>query len=175
MEEVVNDGMPIQEEPTPQEEQPTIDSEVVENPVSDVNANLRRALQKERDRRKQAEAQLRNVQVEPVEEDDAVRRFTNVEATTLINNKLLLDPSFKERLDLVKYEMESTGKTIEDADNAVLARLFREMTLGQVSEERPATLINQLPKKATPEGKRIPDEVQAELDQFDEMAKSFGG
>jgi hypothetical protein len=162
-------------ESSPEEnEQETTDSEVVENTVPDVQANLRIALQKERERRKAAEAQLQRPQYqEPVQEDDTVKRFLNVEATTLINNKLLTDPAFKDRVDLVKDEMETTGRTLEDADNAVLARLFREMNFQ--TEEKPKNVPpNQLPNTATPETPKVDPSVKAELDEFDRMAKSFG-
>jgi len=174
-ESVVNDGMPNQEEPTPQEEQETTDSEVVENAVTDIQGNLRIALQKERQRRKDAEAQLRQVQYQdPENEDETVKRFLDVEATTLVNNRLLTDPSFKDRADLVQSEMKATGKTLEDADNAVIARLFRDMTSGQFSEENKSKPIKQIPTTAIPEATRISKEDQEQVDLFDRMAKSFG-
>jgi hypothetical protein len=157
-------------------EQESNDSEVVENTETDVQRNLKIALQKERERRRAAEAQLKQVQYKaPENEDETVKRFLNVEATTLINNKLLTDPSFKDRVDLVQDEMLRTGKNIEDADNAVIARLFRDLTSGQTEETLSAKPPKQLKTNAIPEEKeRISPELQEELDMFDNMAKSFG-
>ena len=173
--EVVKEGEPNLEEPTPQEEQDTPVEDDVQSPVSDVQDNLRKALQKERERRKAAEAQLQQQQYQPPQyQDEAVVRFNNVEATTLINNKLLTDPSFKDRADLVQNEMIRTGKTLEDADNAVLAGLFRDMTL-ESAQSNPSLPIKQLKTTATPEEKpTISKEVQDEIDMFDKVAKSFG-
>lgn len=157
-------------------EQEAIDSEVVKDAASDVQRNLRIALQKERERRKAAEAQLQQTRYEaPIEEDEAVRRFTNVEAITLINNKILTDPTFKDRADLVQAEMRATGKSIDDADNAVLARLFRDMIETQSPEKRESKSIKQLPTTAIPEEQqKVSPDTQKELDMFDAMAKSFG-
>jgi len=163
--------------PTENNEQETIVTEDVQKPVSNVQENLKIALQKERERRRAAEEQLRTqTQYQaPMEEDETVKRFLNVEATTLINNKILTDPSFKDRADLVQAEMRASGKNIEDADNAVIARLFKEMTSVQDQEQ----IINKPPQQIKPtaipeERQVISKEVQSELDMFDAMAKSFG-
>ena len=174
--QVVKEGEPNLEESTPQEEQELTGSEPVETPVSDIQKNLKIALQKERERRKAAEAQLRQPQYQaPESEDETVRRFLNVEATTLINNKLLTDPSFRDRVDLVKDEMLRTGKNIDDADNAVLAKLFRDMTEGQTEETIKAQPPKQLKTQASPETEeKVSPETQAEIDQFDRAKKAFG-
>ena len=136
------------------------------------------ALRKERQRRRDAEAgNSQPVQRDyaPEEQDDTVKRFLNVEATSLINNKLLTDPSFKERADIVKDEMVRTGKQLEDADNAVLARLFKESFLNKEEGESPKSKPpKQLPNTAIPEDKRISSENQEALDKFDDMARQFG-
>ena len=164
--------------PVENNEQETIVTEDVQKPVSNVQENLKIALQKERQRRQAAEEQLRQTQAQVYQapdEDETVKRFLNVEATTLINNKILTDPSFKDRADLVQDEMKHTGKTIEDADNAVIARLFKEMTSVQDQEQ----IINKPPQQikttAIPEEKeKVDPDIQRELDMFDSMAESFG-
>lgn len=161
---------------TPVENEQETDSEVVEN-TSDIQENLKVALQKERERRKAAEAQLKQPAPAPEMNDDPVyQRFQNVEATTLINNKLLTDPTFKDRVDLVQDEMIRTGKSMEDADNAVIARLFRDMTANQTPEAEKPKVPNNLPNKAIPDNEeKIDPKVQEELDYFDEMEKNVVG
>jgi len=176
MQQDVMEELSPTESPTENQEQDTKGSEAVENTESDVLVeNYKRAMKKERERRKEAEAQLQQLKSLPVEEqDDTVKRFLNVEATTLINNKLLTDPSFRDRVDFVKKEMIETGKNIDDADNAVIARLFKEMIKSQSLDEPAKPIFNSLPKTATPEDRRISQETQELIDDFDRMAKSFG-
>jgi len=162
------------EDSSPEAQEDQIDSEVVEN-TDPVSENLKRALQKERARRKSLEAQLQTPKAQEVSEDDTVRRFLNVEATTLINNKLLTDPAFRDRVDLVQDEMKRTGKQLEDADNAVLARLFQEMALQGSNDKVEQKSLNKLPNTAIPEETpKVSKETQEELDMFDAMKDSFG-
>jgi len=163
---------PTAEEQT-EEQTPEVQEE---NPVA---ANLKVALQKERQKTKDLEAELQKAPTPAVETEQTVEsRFNNMEATTLINNKLLTDPAFKERADLVKDEMVRTGKQLEDADNAVVARLFKEMTSNKEEPNTPAeTPPNQQPNTATPEeeaGGKMTPELQAASDEFDAAAKAFG-
>ena len=171
------------EETTPA---PTAEEQTEETIVSDdvktqspVEENLLKALQIEREKNKTLTAQTQTPAPPAVEEEQTVeKRFINMEATTLINNKLLTDAPFKDRVDLVKAEMIRTDKNVEDADNAVVARLFKEMTSNKEEPKTPVeTPPNQQPNTATPEeeaGGKMTPELQAASDEFDAAAKAFG-
>jgi len=178
MQQDVMEELSPTESSTENQEQDTNGSEAVENTESDVLVeNYKRAMKKERERRKEAEAKLAErpvVEQEPIDQDDTVKRFLNTEALALVTNKIVTDPAFRAVAEEVKVEMIKTGKPLEDSYNAVLARLFKEMTKGQSLDEPVKPIFNQLPKTATPEDKRISQETQELIDDFDRMAKSFG-
>ena len=54
-----------------------------------------------------------------------------------LTKRRLDDPSFMDRIDLVRKEMETTGKSLEDADNAVLARAIKMAQSGGVESNQP--------------------------------------
>lgn len=174
MDEINDVEVDATEDSSPEAQEDQVESELVEN-SDPVRENLKRALQKERERRKSLEAQLQTPQAPVENENEIAKRFNEMEALTLINNKILTDPAFKDRADLVKDEMTRTGKSMEDADNAVLARLFKEMTTQATSEKTEVKSNKSLPNTAIPEEQpKLSKEAQAEVDMFDEMAKSFG-
>ena len=137
--EVVNKGE-VETPSTPtveNNEQATNDSEVVENSEADVEkanqqlSNIQKAIEQENEKlrkiREEKKAEIQPVQPEQKEQPqtEVAKEFYDNIRLTKLNNKMLTDPSFKERAELVKQEMETTGKDIEDADNAVLARALR--------------------------------------------------
>lgn len=96
------------------------------------------ALREERQKRKAKDTELEEVKArlaqlegqeeEEPEEEEAPKRYrqTKAEALSELAIKLVKDPGFKDRLDLVEEKM-TQGMTLEAADNAVLADIARKM------------------------------------------------
>lgn len=113
------------------------------------------ALREERQKRKAKDSELEEVKArlaqlesqdeeeEPEEEEQPKkRRQTKAEALSELAIKLVKDPGFRDRLDLVEEKM-SQGMTLEAADNAVLADIARKMmtsTEGKAPQVAPKSI-----------------------------------
>ena len=123
---------------------------------TDIVENYKRAMQKEREKRKKLQEQLNQVKAQPQsqEEDDPYdqekEEFEQIKADNLITRKLVSDPTFKDRVDLVKDYMEQhPGVDVDQADDAVLANFTRSA----LSEAKQVTqpVPNQITTSAVPE------------------------
>ena len=165
-----------------QEEATITESSTVESQTSsvseDVNTqddkyeNVRRALQAEREEKKALKEKLRELEdlktyqpaQQQTQDDDAYKRFLQTEARSIILEKAAIDPSFRERIDLVKKVMEERGVDVETADNMVKAKLFDRLTKevsSQQREEQPKQIKTQATSEPTatfkPSGDRVKD------------------
>lgn len=147
---------------TPEVQQPV--SEDAQTPVKTADVKYQEtltALREERNKRKQTSseleelkarlAQLESQEEEPEEEEEAPKRYrqTKAEALSELAIKLVKDPGFKDRLDLVEEKM-TQGMTLEAADNAVLADIARKMMTSSVGTS-PQSVPNSINPTAIPE------------------------
>lgn len=122
--------------------------------AKDVYESVRDSMQKERAEKREAQLRVKELealQTEPqVEADDVMleKRVLQSEANSLIAIKLAKEPGFAKRMSLVEDEMRSSGKSLEEADASIKAKLYDQMAQ---SEDQPATLPNQLNSTAIPE------------------------
>jgi hypothetical protein len=120
------------------------------------------ALREERQKRKQKDSELEELrerlarieskeEEEPEEEEEAPKRYrqTKAEALSELAIKLVKDPGFKDRLDLVEEKM-AMGMTLEAADNAVLADIARKM-MSSPQGSSPQRVPNSINPTAIPE------------------------
>lgn len=158
-----------EESSTTATEQETTVKEDVKNPESDVSReyekeksnlrNIREAIKKERERLESLKSQAPSetvyeppVQAQAPEGDDAVRRFLQAEANSLLALKMQTDPTFRDRLDIVRKEMENNpGLNVEDADNRVKSRLFDEIVKQSSSNGEVNVETNKLTTDTIPE------------------------
>lgn len=116
---------------------------------------LKKVLKDTREQRRQAELQTYQQPVVPANQEpqsDIERKWEEVQvkaAEVDVLKKMVQDQSFKDRQHLVMQEMQITGKDIEAADDAVLARMMRENITSGGAEEH--NLPKQLQSSATPE------------------------
>lgn len=165
--ESVEETQPVEEDVKTQETdseevketEPAISQDAIEK------ENYKRALQKEREKFKklqeenkalakaQTEAKTETLQPqvsEPDSTDDINQQWHEMRADVYLTKKMQEDPSFRDRVEFVKQEMESDPSlTAEMADMKVKTRLFDEM----ISEENqePVKPIKQIKSTATPE------------------------
>jgi hypothetical protein len=129
--------------------QPENDSEVVNTPQGDgkdyktIAENLSKALREEREKNKKKQEPVEPVEV-PQTQDDTVKRFLRTEADAYIAKKIAIDPSFKDRLDIVENYV-SQGYTIDMADKLAKAEIMDKILAVNNQEE----VINK-PKQITP-------------------------
>ena len=152
----VNEVAEPSSEPSAEEvKQDPIVSEDVKPQESEVESNLKKALQAERERRKDEQKKREELEARLADQnytqtdnsDEAYQRFLKVEAETKITSKMLNDPTFKERVDLVKDTMERTGYDVDMADAIVKAQIYdqliKESPKGQEKSEPPKQFKNQ--------------------------------
>lgn len=148
---------------TPEVQQPV--SEDAQTPVKSADVKYQEtltALREERNKRKQTSSELEELKArlaqlegkeeeEPEEEEEAPKRYrqTKAEALSELAIKLVKDPGFKDRLDLVEEKM-TQGMTLEAADNAVLADIARKMMTSSVGTS-PQSVPNSINPTAIPE------------------------
>lgn len=120
---------------------------------------VREAMQTERKERKKLQADLKyrkanedkglfdDKQVQPSVDE----RVLKAEANSLIAIKLAQDPAFKDRMSLVQDEMEISGKGLEDADSAIKARLYDQVSAEMPQLAQAQQLPTQLTSSATQE------------------------
>jgi len=145
--------------PSADEQQDSTDSEVVQtqNPVQE---NLKKALQAERERRREAEAKLAEREQQELQkplypnEDDAYQRFVKLEAEVKIQKKLTDDPTFLDRKDLVIETMEKSGYDIDVADSMVKSQLYDQLVKESATQIK-EVVPNQIKTQATPEPSTI--------------------
>jgi hypothetical protein len=145
--------------PSADEQQDSNDSEVVQtqNPVQE---NLKKALQAERERRREAEAKLAEREQQELQkplyqnEDDAYQRFVKLEAEVKIQKKLTDDPTFLDRKDLVIETMEKSGYDIDVADSMVKSQLYDQLVKESATQIK-EVVPNQIKTQATPEPSTI--------------------
>jgi hypothetical protein len=139
---------------TEENEQPTDVREDVNTPEGDgkdyktIAENLSKALREERAKNKKQES------VKPAEspqepQDETVKRFLRTEADAYIAKKIAIDPSFKERLDIVENYV-SQGYTIDMADKLAKAEIMDKI-LAVNSQEETINKPKQITPTATPE------------------------
>lgn len=148
---------------TPEVQQPV--SEDAQTPVKTADVKYQEtltALREERNKRKQTSSELEELKArlaqlegkeeeEPEEEEEAPKRYrqTKAEALSELAIKLVKDPGFKDRLDLVEEKM-TQGMTLEAADNAVLADIARKMMTSSAGTS-PQSVPNSINPTAIPE------------------------
>jgi len=145
--------------PSVDEQQDSTDSEVVQtqNPVQE---NLKKALQAERERRREAEAKLAEREQQELQKplypngDDAYQRFVKLEAEVKIQKKLTDDPTFLDRKDLVIETMEKSGYDIDVADSMVKSQLYDQLVKESATQIK-EVVPNQIKTQATPEPSTI--------------------
>lgn len=164
---VVNPGEQTPAAPTPAKtEQVTPASESVTTPKTDVEENLKRALQEERERRKAAESALeeKNGQNPTTPMPQTQNEPTPIERTfyeTVAKTNLMFmakkDPFIDANIDLIEAEMLSSGSDAAGATNAVKARILDSVLRdgGQVTANQvPPTQISTTP---------LPEDTKPEL------------
>lgn len=147
---------------TPEVQQPV--SEDAQTPVKTADEKYQEtltALREERQKRKQKDSELEEVKArlaqlesqeeEEPEEEEAPKRYrkTKAEALSELAIKLVKDPGFKDRLDLVEEKM-AQGMTLEAADNAVLADIARKM-MSSSEGKAPQSVPKSINPSAIPE------------------------
>ena len=143
------------EEESVEETEPAISQDAIEK------ENYKRALQKERAKRKDAQKAVEALEAEktttpepqvsePESTDDINQQWQKMQADVYLTKKMQEDPSFKDRVDLVRQEMESDLTiTAEMADMRVKSNIFDEMHSEEPQEE--VKKIKQIKNTATPE------------------------
>jgi hypothetical protein len=124
-------------------------------------ARYKEALKNMRTQRKEAEQAYQPNQTQPqpvgdTETTDVEKQWSDVlhiSSKVPVLEKMISDPTFKDRQHLVLQEMQLSGKGIEDADNAVLARMMKESITSVVAE--PVNQPTQLRSTATPEQRQV--------------------
>ena len=128
-----------------------------DNQSTDIVENYKRAMQKEREKRKKLQEQLNQVQTRPQSQEDdhyvdEDKELDRLKTENWITRKLVEDPTFRDRSPSVLALMEENpGMTIEQADNAILADFTRKMLSNaqQVKESNPVP--NQITTSAVSE------------------------
>jgi len=162
-----NEQAPVQEETQePVSEDVKTEEADVENKAAQL-ANIQKAIEKENEKLRKIREEKKEALNQPVQETEqkpvqsnepsVEQQFYDNINLTKLNNKMLTDPSFRERADLVKHEMETTGKSLEDADNAVLARVLREAQSEQASNQ-----IQQITPTAEQTSQPQPDSIRGD-------------
>lgn len=149
------------------------------------------ALRQERQKRRQKDSEieelkkrietLENVGSDEDEEEQPPQRRqsrqTRSDALAELAIKIAKDPGFKDRLDLVEEQMAS-GKTLEEADNAVLADIARKMMTS--SESKPSTppqtlnpIAAQEPSRPKPTGNILKDIVSGKVNVPPELRNAL--
>lgn len=155
---------PAQVESTPtQSEQVTPASESVTTPKTDEADNIKRALQEERERRKAAEARLKELETQTVtpapvvqtpvveEQDEVAQRFLRTESLTELNFLINKDPFVRENLDLIEDEMRSSRVGAREAIKNVKEAVLDRILSGTPNAQTHTGIPNQIKPTATPE------------------------
>jgi hypothetical protein len=112
--------------------------------LKEINENLKKAIKEEREKRKKDPVKPK----EPESEDEEWQEWEEVKTTVAMVKLQEQDPTFNDRKDLVIDEMKRTGKSLEDANNSVLASLIRySMSTPEQAPKSPNTIR----PSATPE------------------------
>jgi hypothetical protein len=94
--------------------------------------------------------QQAQVTVEEQSEDDTVKRFLRTEATTMINNKMLTDPNFKDRAPIVASYVEQ-GYSFDMADKMAKADILDQILTGSSNDAQQQINQPTITPKAIPE------------------------
>lgn len=140
------------ESPAAEIEQESSVTEDVQKTESDgkdyktIAENLSKALREERAKNK---APQTTPQSQPQNEDETYRRFLQTEANAEIAVMLQTDPSFKDRVELVKNYVEQ-GYDIKMADRLAKGDIMDQILHGE-SQSAPTNIPKQMQPNVTPE------------------------
>jgi hypothetical protein len=148
-----------------EDEESEEESEVSQDAIE--KENYKRALQKEREKSKKLQEEKRALEMaksesmtstpepqvsEPDSTDDINQQWERMKADVYLTRKMQEDPSFKDRLDLVRQEMENDHSlTAEAADMKVKSNIFDEMRKSFEEPQENKKIIKQIKSTATPE------------------------
>lgn len=181
---------PVESTPTTPTEQGTPASEGVNTQAPDVAENLKRALQAEREEKKQLKAALEAAQrqapttpapaPQAPEQNDVERTFYQTVADVSLMKLVAKDAFIRENLDLIENEIAQTGADPLSAANAVKARIFdktMQETKGQATTQVPPVQLNStpLPEQQRPEftGNAYQDAIAGKITDMNDEEKAL--
>ena len=155
------------------EQEEVVESEQPETVDADIYASVKEGLKREREEKKKLKEQLVKLQSKEEVEVTPQQEIAEATAKADIAIKLASDPTFTERKALVEDEMIATGRTLEEADAMIKAKLFDQ--LNQVAPQTNENL-NQINTQATPEPEAFQstgDPVKDAIETKPEMASAL--